>query len=92
MAHPDVSAKIIKELEGMPIEADSTNEATIKADYMFSFIPPEPNLYLGLGEAHDGIYPLMFEINQKKTLVNQFKYWMLTKFFPFKIEKWDKEK
>ena len=28
--------------------------------------------------------------NVKRTLHNRFRYWMLCRFFPFKIERWDK--
>ncbi len=26
--------------------------------------------------------------NVKRTIINRFRYWMLAKFFPFKIERW----
>lgn len=32
---------------------------------------------------------ILISQNMKRTLVNRFRYWMLCKFFPFKIERWD---
>lgn len=48
---------------------------------------PTFNLEISLG----GQNGILFHQNVKRTLVNRFKYWMLCKFFPFKIERWEKE-
>ena len=44
-----------------------------------------PNLELSFGDS--GEVTLLQTV--KKTIVNRFKYWMLCKFFPFKIKSWD---
>jgi len=47
--------------------------------------PPKPNLYLKMGE---GFGSVTIGLIAPRTRINRFKYWMLTKFFPFTIEDW----
>jgi len=49
----------------------------------------EPNLKLMLGNEEGGF---LFCISARKTLINQFKYWLLCKIFPFKIIEWKERK
>jgi hypothetical protein len=46
---------------------------------------PQPNLVVYI---EGGVY-FTFPFNVKRTLVNRFKYWILCKFFPVKIERWN---
>ena len=43
-------------------------------------------LRLMMGEPTEGIYPLMFQLKDKRTLSNRLRYWLFSKFFPFKVE------
>ena len=47
---------------------------------------PEPNLILAMGEPDGG---LQFGLRVKKTWLNRARYWLLCKFFPFKVKRWD---
>ena len=43
---------------------------------------PKPNIELIMGEAPADI---VITFRAEKTLLNRFKYWMFSKFFPFKV-------
>ena len=43
----------------------------------------------GSNDNSDNSYPITISQNEKRTLFNRFKYWMLCQFFPFHVEKWD---
>jgi len=48
--------------------------------------PPKRNMEISFGDGEIIIFS-----NVKKTLYNRFRYWMLCKFFPFTIVRWDKD-
>ena len=49
------------------------------------------NMEVSLGERDTPTseFPVLMSMNIKRSLANRFKYWMLCKFFPFHIERWD---